>query len=52
MQVTNHYTHCNEDWDVDDCDSFHNDRCPNCGKEIEPHSSTEYTSGGEKKHYH
>jgi hypothetical protein len=52
MLCTNHYTHCGIDWEDDDCDSFHNDHCPVCGKEIEPHKSVEYTDEGEKTHYH
>jgi len=38
-RVHNFYYHCYVEWDDDDCDSFHNDECPICGKEIEPYSS-------------
>lgn len=30
---------CNEYWEIDNCDSMHNDRCPVCNKEIEPEDS-------------
>jgi len=52
MLATNHYAHCGEEWSVSDCDSFHNDHCPVCDKEIEPYQSTEYTEDGVKEHYH
>jgi len=52
MNCDNHYTHCGTDWTVEDCDSFHNDKCPKCGDEICPTRSTEYTSGGAQEHYH
>lgn len=52
MLVDNHYVHCGEEWVVEDCDSFHNDRCPVCEAEIQPYQSTEYTSDGTKEHYH
>ena len=42
MNCTNHYIHCGHHWDEEDCDSFHNDRCPRCNKEIEPYFSTVY----------
>lgn len=52
MLVDNHYEHyteqCNERWTVVECDSFHNDRCPCCNKEITPYKSTEYTEEGTK----
>lgn len=37
----NHYRHCGEEWEDDDCDSQHNDRCPKCDEEIEPFESEE-----------
>lgn len=52
MLVDNKYSHCGDEWVVEDCDSFHNDKCPECNKEIEPHQSTEYTDEGTKEHYH
>lgn len=52
MNVTNCYDHCGEAWDEDDCDSFHNDRCPVCNREIEPFMSIVYTEEGEQYHYH
>ena len=45
MQVENHYFHCGEEWSDDDCDSFHNDRCPVCRAEIEPFESQELATG-------
>lgn len=39
MQVENFYFHCGTQWSDDDCDSFHNDRCPVCNAEIEPYKS-------------
>lgn len=52
MLCDNHYEHCDSVWTSTDCDSFHNDECPVCHKEIEPHSSTEYTEDGTKTHHH
>ena len=52
MLCDNKYTHCDEEWEVEDCDSFHNDKCPQCGEEVEPLSSTEYTDEGTVEHYH
>lgn len=52
MYVDNHYEHCGKHWTLDGCDSFHNDKCPECNKEIEPYSSTEYTEEGSKEHHH
>lgn len=54
MLVDNHYTCalCGTDWTTPDCDSFHDDRCPECDSSTSPHSSTEYTDEGEKEHYH
>ena len=37
--ITNHYMHCNAGWIVQGCDSEHNDRCPQCDKEITPYKS-------------
>jgi hypothetical protein len=34
----NYYRHCGTEW-VDSWDSMCNDRCPVCGKEIEPYAS-------------
>lgn len=52
MLVDNHYFHCGDSWIVENCDSFHNDECPECSSEIEPFKSTEYTEDGDKEHYH
>jgi phage FluMu protein Com len=52
MLTDNHYTHCNKSWTTEDCDSFHNDKCPKCGSEITPTESTEHTENGTKQHYH
>lgn len=52
MLVDNHYVHCGEEWTVEGCDSFHNDRCPKCETEIQPYQSTEYTEEGTKELYH
>ena len=52
MLCDNHYSHCDESWTLEDCDSFHNDECPKCGSEITPANSTEYTEEGTKEHYH
>lgn len=30
---------CNKTWEDDECDSTHNDRCPDCNAEIEPYES-------------
>jgi hypothetical protein len=51
MLVTNHYEHCGVEWDLEECDSFHNDHCPICDREIEPFSATEYTEEGTEEHY-
>lgn len=34
-----HCADCNTSWEDDDCDSMHNDRCPDCNKEIQPEAS-------------
>ena len=39
--ITTHYMHCNAGWIVQGCDSEHNDRCPQCNKEITPYKSEE-----------
>jgi hypothetical protein len=52
MLVDNNYFHCGDSWIVENCDSFHNDECPQCSSEIEPFKSTEYTEDGDKEHYH
>lgn len=52
MLCDNHYSHCDTDWTVENCDSFHNDRCPSCDTEVQPIRSTEYTDEGTKEHYH
>ena len=52
MLTDNHYEHCGIEWTIEDCDSFHNDKCGVCGKEVSPVSSTEYTEDGTKEHYH
>ena len=41
-RIENWYNHCNDNWFLEDCDSFHNDRCPECDKEIQPYESFEY----------
>lgn len=45
--VTNHYEHCSEEWELSECDSFHNDRCPSCDQEITPVVSIVYDEGGD-----
>lgn len=52
MNCDNHYECCDSKWTTEDCDSFHNDECPECGDEMTPMSSTEYTEEGTKEHYH
>jgi U3 small nucleolar RNA-associated protein 14 len=52
MLCTNHYSHCNNNWQLDDCDSFHNDECETCKGEITSSHSVEWTKDGAKHHYH
>lgn len=49
MQTENFYFHCGTQWSDDDCDSYHNDRCPECNAEIEPYKSED--SDGEVVHH-
>lgn len=44
MEWTNHYYHCNTQWD-DEWECQCNDECPVCGGEIEPYASTENDTG-------
>ena len=37
--ITNRYNHCGSVWEINNCCSYHNDRCPICNKEIEPEES-------------
>jgi hypothetical protein len=40
----NYYRHCGEHWGLAG-DSAHNDRCPECNKEIQPYESIDITNG-------
>lgn len=42
---TNRYIHCGKPWCDAECDSMHNDKCPECNKEIEPYESIENPTG-------
>jgi len=51
--ITNHYRHvCPSyrlglvEWELQGCDSQHNDRCPECDEEIEPYMSLEIDEDG------
>ena len=54
MLCDNHYTcsKCGEEWTSHDCDSFHDDKCPECNTCMTPHTSIEFTEDGDKTHYH
>jgi hypothetical protein len=53
MHVTNKYKcMCGEEWALGDCDSFHNDRCPSCNKEIGSYLSIEHKDSGDNTHRH
>jgi hypothetical protein len=52
MLIDNEYEHCGTTWIATDCDSFNNDECPECRKEITPFQSVSYTDEGEKTTYH
>ncbi len=49
-EYTNKYSHCGEDWEDDECDSMHNDKCPKCNKEIEPYESVDNATGAVVNH--
>lgn len=44
QQFENHYTHCSSSWQ-DTWSCACNDKCPECGAEIEPHYSKNLTTG-------
>lgn len=41
MNIKNFYSHCGTIWFLDDCDSFHDDKCDVCGCSITPFLSKE-----------